>query len=125
MQLEVSPAEVLDRWSILELKRANIQGQEAQASIRRQLDHLAALWSRAKLPSRDTIEPYATLREVNAKLWATEDALREHESRQEFDEGFISLARSVYQLNDARSMAKRAINDLLKFEQDEWKSYGG
>jgi len=125
MQLDVSPAEVLDRWSILELKKANISGQDAQASIQRQLDHLAHIWARAEFPPRDTLAPYAKLQEVNAKLWATEDALREHESRQDFDEAFIALARSVYQLNDARSMAKRAINDLLDVAQDEWKSYGG
>ena len=58
-------------------------------------------------------------------LCCLEDALRDHESRQDFDESFIALARSVYQLNDRRSMAKRAINELLDVAQDEWKSYGG
>ena len=126
MKLEVSPAEVLDRWSILELKRTHIKGAEAQASIERQLSHLAQIWRSRGLPSRHDLAPYAELQAINAALWDTEDALRDHESRQDFfDESFIALARSVYQLNDRRSMAKRAINELLDVAQDEWKSYGG
>ena len=124
MQLKVSPAEILDRWTILELKKEHILQEQAQLSIRRQLNELAAVWASANLPSRETLPPYSRLQEVNRELWETEDALRAHESRQEFDDTFIALARSVYRLNDARSEAKRALNTLLRFDQDEWKSYG-
>jgi len=125
MQLDVSPAEVLDRWSILDLKKANISNPDAQASLQRQLDHLAQIWHDAELPAKESLAPFQTLQEVNRKLWDTEDALRAHEARGDFDVAFIALARSVYQLNDARSTAKRAINELLAAAQDEWKSYGG
>ena len=63
------------------------------------------------------------LKEVNLKLWQVEDEIRDKEYSQEFDEKFISLARSVYRLNDDRANLKKKINETLFSELKEEKSY--
>ena len=63
------------------------------------------------------------LKDVNERLWETEDAIRECERREDFGPVFIDLARSVYRLNDVRSEIKRWINTLLGARIIEEKSY--
>jgi hypothetical protein len=65
----------------------------------------------------------AELKHVNEHLWDTEDALRCHESANDFGPAFIELARTVYQANDLRAALKRQINELLKSPLVEEKSY--
>jgi hypothetical protein len=60
---------------------------------------------------------------VNLSLWRVEDELRDYERRKEFTPAFISLARSVYQLNDRRAAIKRGINELTGSRLMEEKSY--
>ena len=66
---------------------------------------------------------YLKLKEINSSLWKIEDKIRIKESLKEFDEDFIELARSVYKINDERSLIKREIN--LKYNSGivEEKSY--
>jgi hypothetical protein len=64
------------------------------------------------------------LQAVNEALWETEDALRDCESRQDFGDGFVALARSVYGLNDRRGALKRQVNDRLGVRHGEHKQYG-
>ena len=63
------------------------------------------------------------LKDVNERLWETEDAIRDCERRQDFGPVFIDLARSVYRLNDVRSEIKRTINTILGAAIIEEKSY--
>ena len=65
----------------------------------------------------------AELKAVNAKLWQIEDQIRAEERANSFGETFIALARSVYRTNDQRAAIKRKINDLLRSEIVEEKSY--
>ena len=66
---------------------------------------------------------YLKLKKINSSLWKIEDKIRIKESLKEFDEDFIELARSVYKVNDERSLIKREIN--IKFNSGivEEKSY--
>ena len=66
---------------------------------------------------------YLKLKKINSSLWKIEDKIRIKESLKEFDEDFIELARSVYKINDERSLIKREIN--LKYNSGivEEKSY--
>ena len=64
------------------------------------------------------------LQAVNTELWNVEDALRQLEAEQRFDQMFIELARSVYQLNDQRAAIKRQINEACGSTLLEEKSYG-
>jgi hypothetical protein len=65
----------------------------------------------------------ADLRAINARLFDMEDALREREARQQFDDKFIELARSVYCSNDERARIKREINSILNSEFVEERQY--
>ena len=69
---------------------------------------------------------YFNLKKINTSLWEIEDKIRIKESLKEFDEDFIELARSVYKVNDERSLIKREIN--LKYnsgivEEKSYKNY--
>ena len=66
---------------------------------------------------------YNKLKEINLKLWDIEDKLRIKESKKEFDDEFIKLARSVYFSNDIRGDRKREINKIFNSELEEVKDY--
>jgi hypothetical protein len=69
-------------------------------------------------------ETYRTqLKSINANLWDIEDRIRVKESLQEFDQEFISIARSVYKTNDERNIVKNQINDIFKSDIKDIKSY--
>ena len=63
------------------------------------------------------------LQDINRQLWDVEDDLRTHESKQEFNDKFIQLARSVYKLNDKRAFIKKNINQACGSTLVEEKSY--
>ena len=63
------------------------------------------------------------LDKVNSQLWTIEDDIREKEKRNEFDESFINLARSVYKVNDKRAFFKKQINVKTGSLLIEEKSY--
>ena len=62
-------------------------------------------------------------KQVNETLWDVEDQIRRKEAEQQFDDEFISLARSVYQANDQRAAIKHELNRLFGSDLIEEKSY--
>jgi hypothetical protein len=70
-----------------------------------------------------TDELIQNLYNINKKLWAIEDDIRDCESRKDFSEKFIELARSVYKTNDVRAIIKKQINEKYNSEFIEEKSY--
>ncbi len=74
-------------------------------------------------PDENIARIVAELSHVNLALWDVEDKLREKEKYKIFDDEFIKLARSVYLQNDRRAAIKREINEYLKSELVEEKSY--
>ncbi len=120
--IPVSWGELIDKITILELKRQNIRDPEASQGIARELGllraHLGPVEADAKVAALTE-----ALRTVNAKLWDIEDRIREKEAAREFDDQFIDLARSVYLTNDERAKIKREINDCLSSNLKEYKSY--
>ncbi|MSP54945.1 MAG: hypothetical protein EXR69_04970 [Myxococcales bacterium] len=99
-----SIGDLLDRITILRLKRARCRG-DLRAHVVLELSGLEALW---------VDEPeMADLAEVNLALWEVEDQLRAFEASGTFDAAFIAAARSVYRLNDRRASLKRAVNARL------------
>ena len=121
MKIEVSNGEVLDRWTILTIKRDRIQSKEAQVNIQAEIsvlmEHVRVVHT--NLTWKLTKELY----EVNCSLWDVEDKLRQMEADQSFGEEFIEAARSVYLLNDDRARIKRRINGLTGSILVEEKSY--
>ena len=119
----MAPAELLDKITILEIKRKRVSDKKKLAHVRVELGALLSLRDRSLRRTRMLDELIGQLKAVNEELWQIEDDIREHEHRKDFGERFIELARSVYQKNDHRAAVKRAINELLRSQIIEEKSY--
>ncbi|MDX1460420.1 MAG: DUF6165 family protein [Xanthomonadales bacterium] len=123
MQVPVSPGEVLDKITILEIKAERIRDPEKLANVRRELELLSETWRRHVTPDETVSRIHAQLRSINESLWEIEDDIRDKERAREFDQRFIELARSVYFTNDKRAAAKKELNLHLGSEIVEEKSY--
>jgi hypothetical protein len=119
----ISVGELLDKISILEIKAAAITDPTKHANVMRELAALEMVRRREIAAVAELPALYAELKSVNLALWQIEDAIREHERDEQFDEGFIELARSVYRNNDRRALVKRRINEVTGSELVEEKSY--
>jgi len=123
LSVPVSPGELLDKISILEIKSERIADADKRANVHRELDLLTGLWHAAGLETAEVTKLRADLRALNESLWDIEDAIRDCERRGEFGDRFVELARSVYRTNDRRAAVKRAINEALGSGIVEEKSY--
>lgn len=118
----VSWGELLDKITILEIKRERIARAEARANVAR--EHQALSDIGAGVIGQQAIAPlFGQLKSINRELWEIEDAIRQEEAAASFGSDFIQLARSVYFKNDERARLKRAINVALESELIEEKSY--
>ena len=123
IQVPVSPGEVLDKITILEIKSERISDAGKLANVKRELELLQAAWQVA-VDEDETVERiHARLKSINEDLWEIEDDIRDKERAREFDDRFIELARSVYVTNDQRADAKKELNVYLGSEIVEEKSY--
>ena len=118
----VSWGELLDKITILEIKRARIAAPEARANVEKEYRLLHAIGERV-LARQPIGALFEALRRVNEELWEIEDAIREQEALGRFSAAFVELARSVYRKNDTRAHIKRDINNLLGSALVEEKSY--
>ncbi len=120
----VSPGELIDKITILEIKQERIEDANKVRNVTAELELLEALWSSSVFKSTALVEQKrAELKAINEVLWVIEDDLRLKESRAEFDQDFIELARSVYLTNDRRASVKREINLEVGSKLIEEKSY--
>jgi hypothetical protein len=111
--VEISPGELIDKLTILEIKAARITDHEKLANVRYEYALLEMARDR-KIPASAALDRLvADLGAVNAKLWDIEDELCDCERAGRFDERFVGLARSVYRTNDRRAAIKGEINRLL------------
>ncbi len=120
MEIEVSIGEIVDKLSILRIKKNNITDEEKLVNINKEYDYLYyKVFQELKVESSDFYEMIM----VNEMLWDVEDSIRRKEKNKEFDQDFIEMARSVYITNDRRSEIKKNIN--LKYNSTfvEEKSY--
>jgi transcriptional regulator of nitric oxide reductase len=123
IKVPVSPGEVLDKITILEIKSERISDPEKVANVRVELALLQETWAE-NIKDSDVIKDlHAELKEINEALWEIEDDIRDKERAKEFDEQFIELARAVYVTNDQRSQVKKELNLHLGSEIIEEKSY--
>jgi hypothetical protein len=119
----VSWGELIDKVTILEIKRKRLKRPEALADVAKELSLPSALADGAIADRADVMSLKRRLAAVNEDLWDIEDRIRLEEAARTFDEGFIELARSVYKRNDERAAIKRTINLALSSELIEEKSY--
>ena len=122
LSVPVSPGELLDKISILEIKAERIDDRKKLENVRHELNVLCEV-RHALAPSAALSALTAELKSVNESLWDVEDALRDCERRLKFGPRFVELARSVYRHNDRRSVLKRQINELLGSRLVEEKAY--
>jgi len=122
-RIETSPGELVDKITILEIKRRRLTEPNKLAHVNAELISLLAA-KVSTLPASPRLESLAQdLARVNEQLWDIEDAIRECEQSQDFGPRFIELARSVYLTNDQRAQLKKAINQLIPSGFQEEKSY--
>ena len=119
----VSPGELLDKLTILDIKSERIQDADKLANVAHEKSLLEKVWHDSLLETDDTIRLRAELKKINEQLWDIEDAIREEERAKRFGERFIELARAVYVTNDQRAAVKKAINETLGSRIVEEKSY--
>jgi hypothetical protein len=121
--VEVSVGELLDKISILEIKKEKIKDPEKlkfinneHAILKDQLDQ--------NVKSDDKLNSlFQSLKKINAKLWVIEDDKRLCEKDKNFNEKFIKLSRDVHFLNDERALIKLKINDITNSKIKEIKEY--
>ncbi len=116
----ISVGELGDKITILRIKENKISDHSKLSNVRNELTALESIWNDQGLFNKIDLSP---LQEINNALWDIEDKIRVKESLQKFDEEFISLARSVYKLNDKRAELKKIINQQIGSELVEEKSY--
>jgi hypothetical protein len=122
MKIEVSKGEVLDKISILALKKSKIQDKAKLENVYHEYQTLLPYFDQI-VNTQQLGDLYWQLSAVNTELWDVEDKLREFEKSRTFNTEFIELARSVYYLNDRRAELKRDINILSGSDLIEEKSY--
>jgi hypothetical protein len=120
----ISWGELLDKITILEIKRARLSRAEARANVEKEHALLSIIGATA-LESDDVVSLSTALRRINEELWDIEDAIRKEEADGRFGTTFVRLARSVYRCNDERAAIKRQINAVLDSDIVEEKSYAG
>jgi hypothetical protein len=120
----VSPGELIDKITILEIKSARMTDAAKLHNVRTELTLLNETWSASEFSKKaDIAAEWAGLRDVNGQLWDIEDRIRDKEREGQFDGVFIELARAVYVTNDERAALKRRINTKLGSVLVEEKSY--
>ena len=124
MKIEVSNGEILDKYSILEIKLQEIKDEAKLANVRNEYDSLTAAVESIKAMNPLSVAAlYKDLLNINKTLWNVEDLIRDCEREQRFGEDFIELARSVYYTNDERADIKKKINLATGSDLVEEKSY--
>jgi len=121
---EISPGELLDKISILEIKKIKIRDKKKNNSIKNELS-LLMLTARDNnlLKKKNISKAYKKLKKVNEKLWKIEDEIRGCERKKNFSDKFVFLARSIYINNDLRAKIKNNINTSTGSNIKEVKSY--
>jgi hypothetical protein len=123
IQVPISPGELIDKITILEIKSQRMSDARKLANVRAERDLLLATWKASAYSAQNIEAEWAQLRSINEKLWVIEDDIRDQERAATFGEEFIRLARAVYFINDDRAAVKRLINEKLGSTIREEKSY--
>jgi len=121
--VDIAPAELIDKITILTIKSERMDDEAKLANVRHELDILTANRDKVIQASPELDALMAKLKTVNEALWKIEDDIRECEAAKNYSQKFIDLARAVYVSNDERANLKREINLLLGSDIVEEKSY--
>ena len=121
--VEVSVGELLDKISILEIKKDKIKDPEKLEYIKDELSLLREEFKNNIKSDLKIDKLYQSLKIINARLWTIEDDKRKCEKEKDFTENFIELSRDVHILNDDRAKIKLEINNHTGSKIKEIKEY--
>lgn len=123
IHVPISPGELLDKITILQIKSERIADATKVANVKVELEMLQEVWQQS-VEQDETISALADeLKAINEELWVIEDDIRDEERDKRFGDRFIELARAVYVTNDKRADAKKRVNLHLGSRIVEEKSY--
>jgi len=120
---EISAGELVNKITILEIKKEKITNKEKLIEIKKDLDSLTNTFNKSIKKNINLETLTKELKSINLKLWDIENKKRELEKKQGFGKEFIDLARNVYKSNDERAKIKLKINEALGSNIKEVKSY--
>ena len=120
---EISAGELVDKITILKIKKEKIANKEKLVEIKKELDSLTNTFNKSIKKNINLEALIKELKNINLKLWDVENKKRELEKKQGFGEEFVELARNVYKFNDERAKIKLKINEALGSNIKEVKSY--
>jgi len=121
--IPISPGELLDKITILQIKSERISDATKVANVRTELAMLEQVWSDTVKDDEQIRALSSELKSINEALWEIEDDIRDEERNKRFSDRFIELARAVYVTNDERANAKKKVNLHLNSSIVEEKSY--
>jgi hypothetical protein len=120
---EISAGELLDKITILEIKKEKIKDEQKLEAVNKELKSLL-ITSEEKIPDKSKVEGHIiNLKKINLRLWDIEEGKRLAEKNKKFDDNFIKLSRDVYKTNDERAKLKLKINEILGSNIKEVKSH--
>jgi hypothetical protein len=120
---EISAGELIDKITILEIKKLKITNKDKLIEVEKELKSLNETKKRFILNENKILKFQSELKKINLKLWDIEDGKRLAEKNNDFSKNFVELARNVYKFNDERAKIKLAINNALGSNIKEVKSY--
>ena len=120
---EISAGELVDKITILEIKKNKISDENKLKEIDKELNSLNNTMDKFILEKSKILTFKDQLKEINLKLWDIEDGKRAAEKNKDFGKIFIELARNVYKFNDERAKIKLRINEILGSNIKEIKSH--
>jgi hypothetical protein len=120
---EISAGELIDKITILEIKKIKINDDEKLKDVEKELSSLNATLKNSISDTLKIKELIDKLKSINLKLWDIENEKRLAEKNNDFGEKFIELSRSVYKNNDERAKIKLEINNILGSNIRETKSH--
>ena len=121
--VEVSVGELLDKISILEIKKEKIKDSEKLKFINDEYEILKSEFDKNVKSDDQLTNLFKVLKEINSRLWVIEDDKRLCEKNSDFGEKFIKLSRDVHLLNDNRAKLKLEINNYTGSKIKEIKEY--
>ena len=120
---EISVGELVDKITILEIKKDNITDSEKLKDVEIELLSLRNTYKKTIPDSSKITSLIEKLKTINLQLWDIENGKRLAEKNNDFGEKFVELARNVYKTNDKRSKIKLQINNILGSNIKEVKSH--
>ena len=110
---EISAGELIDKITILEIKKAKITNKDKLVEIEKEILSLNDTMNKFIPNNSEILKFKNSLKDINLKLWDIEDGKRSAEKNNDFGEKFVELARKVYKFNEERAKIKLTINSTL------------